>query len=190
MSYINLLVIICFIFVMFLSCSDPKKDNNLAICEKDTTWKETEVTNSPKNIGKIHVDENPEVLKKRQRDSIAKQEEAFRLEMLEMKQVNEFKKTIYSRSIDLNFDKKKDLLIIYIIVSEGDTITYLSVYTHLESQMKNTFDYRFEEKIDKIIDVRTFNDSTISINAVLANQKKSIQKKFKYINDNYFFLMN
>lgn len=190
MRYIFSIVTICFILLLFISCSDSKKDNQLVICEKDTLWEETEVLNPQSKLGQIYTQEKPDVIQKRRQDSIAKQEEAFRLAMLERQQVNEFKKTIYSRSIDLNFDKKKDLLIIYIIVTGKDTITYLSVYTHLESEMKNTFDYRFEEKIDKIRDVRTFNDSTILVNAILTNQKKSIQKKFKYINDYNFSLIN
>lgn len=186
-NVISIVIFICFVFL--LGCSEKNKEQPI-ICEKDTIFLEPDVSNHGRGIGKIHTKVTTDLIKKRHHDSIAQAEEAFRLAMLDMQQVTEFKKTIYSKSIDLNFDKKKDLIIIYIIVTGKDTITYLSFYSHLEGEMKNTYDYRFEDKIDKIKDIRTFNDSTFVISAVLTKQKKSIQKRFKYVSDYSFLLIN
>lgn len=186
-NLITIAIIVSFVFL--LSCSEKNKEQPI-ICEKDTLFLEHDVTKHGNGLGKIHTKETADLVKKRHHDSIAQAEEAFRLAMLDMQQVTEFKKTIYSKSIDLNFDKKKDLIIIYIIVTGKDTITYLSFYSHLEGEMKNTYDYRFDDKIDKIKDIRTYNDSTFVISAILTKQKKSIQKRFKYINDYSFLLIN
>lgn len=182
-------IIISIFFVFFLGCSEKNKEQPI-ICDKDTIFLKPDVSNHASDIGKIHTKETTVLLKQQHHDSIAHAKETFRLKMLEKQQVTEFKKTIFSQSIDLNFDKNQDLIIISTIATDTDTITYLSFYFHLEGKMKNTYDYRFEDKIDKIKDIRTFNDSTFVISAVLTKQKKFIQKRFKYINDYNFSLIN
>lgn len=186
----NFITIVIFIFFVFLlGCSEKNKEQTI-IYEKDTIFYKPKVLNNRIDTGKIDSKDTINLVKKINHDSIAQAKESFRTMMLEKQQVTEFKKTIFSKSIDLNFDKKKDLIIIYIIVTGKDTITYFSFYAHLEGEMKNTYYYRFEDKIDKIKDIRTFNDSTFVISAILTKQKKSIQKRFKYINDYNFSLIN
>ncbi len=187
MKNISSIFYLFFVLVMLYSCSEKKNDNELIMCEKDTSNVESEVNSNVKMTGKINSIELPVLKEARKNDSITKAEEEFRLAMLEKQQVTEFKKTIFSKSIDLNFDGKQDLITIFIIDNGKDTITYLSFYAHLEGEMKNTFDFRFDEKIEKIKDITTFRDCTFVITAIPTNNQKLIKRKFKFIN-NYNFL--
>lgn len=185
------LVIVLFCIALLFTCSEKHHNQEQVIWEKDTIWEEPNGSKKGLKIGQIYTEESTELIKKKHKDSIPKGQEAYRLEMIEKQKVTEFKKTIFSKSIDLNFDKKKDLIVMNIIVrGNQDTVTYFSFYSHQDALMKNTFDFQFEEKIDKIIDITTYIDSTFVITAVLTNSKKVIKKKFKYINDFSFLSIN
>jgi len=181
-----LTILIVFTFLYFLGCSH-KKNEQLVICEKDTS-RIDEPNAIIQNNQKINDTAN--LVRVIEIDSINKVIIKDDTSLIEKKQVTEFKKTIFSKTMDLNFDKKGDLALIYIIATEQDTISYLSIYIHQKNEMKNTFDIRFDEKIEKIQSISTYTDSTIIINAIMKNSKKKILKKFKFINEYKYIPLN
>lgn len=178
---LKLIFIITFLYL--IGCSN-KQNEQIIIIEKDKSNldKQIEKTNSPNQIEHIILDTSIVDLENQYQttkpDKIKED-----TSLIEKKQVTEFRRAIFSKTMDLNFDRKGDLALIYIIATEKDTISYLSIYIQHQNQMKNTFDIKFDEKIYKINSISTYTDSTIVINAYLKNSKKPILKKFKFINE-------
>jgi len=171
-----LTILIVFTFLYFLGCSH-KKNEQLVICEKDTS----------------RIDEPNAIIQNNQKIN----DTANLVRVIEIDSINKViikddtsLIEIFSKTMDLNFDKKGDLALIYIIATEQDTISYLSIYIHQKNEMKNTFDIRFDEKIEKIQSISTYTDSTIIINAIMKNSKKKILKKFKFINEYKYIPLN
>lgn len=189
---------IFFIFSLFIiSCSENEKSNEVEdISAKDTSFEDTinpthiHKIDSVIDSGKSKLIEVVDLTKDTNSQQNIEEEEATKLEVVESKKVAEYKKTISTKNLDLNFDNKRDLLILYIIVNEKDTITYLSFYLQFKNEMKNTFDFKFEEKIEKIKEIKTYNDSTITVTFSLSNQKSIKLKRFKYINDYNYLPLN
>jgi len=182
----RLILTIFIIFFYLIGCSN-KENEKLIIIEKDSIKiEDSNLINEKKqyinDTTLAQIDVKIDTLNKK-----IKNEDTL---LIEKKRVTEFKKNIFAKTIDLNFDRKGDLALIYIIATEKDTITYLSIYLNKKNEMQNTFDIRFDEKIDKILSISTYTDSTIVINALDKNSKKAIHKKFKFIHDHYYQLLN
>jgi hypothetical protein len=138
----------------------------------------------------ISTKEKPDSLTQKQKDSTYFQSEEYRASLLEKQSINQIKKTIHSRHLDLNFDVVQDFIVFYNIESEVDTVSYFSIYISDKISLFNSFDYKFDDALTKVNSVSTYSDSTIIIKFKYKRSKKIETIKFIYQPPNNYILIN
>lgn len=183
---------ILYISLLFFACNGNEtpdqtppirnESNNQVETKVDITQKTNDVVEP-----KIPKDTTTKIDIKEQKPQDQSTEPRDTTHLVQQQKVTEYKKTIYSRNSDFNYDSKTDLILFYVITTETDTITYYSLYLNMNNEMRNTITYRFKEKIAKIDKFEIYTDSTFIVYARNKETNQKFTKKFKFI-DNHTVL--
>lgn len=188
LKYLSILIIPLLIF----ACNGNETPDQIPPLRNDSPQQvesKVDITHKTNDVveSKIPKDTTTKIEIKEQKLQDQSTEPQDTTHLVQQQKVTEYKKTIYSRNSDFNYDSKTDLILFYVITTETDTITYYSLYLNMNNEMRNTITYRFKERIAKIDKFEIYTDSTFIVYARNKETNQKFTKKFKFI-DNHTVL--